>query len=40
MHTKVDLNLLEVSLKEENELIDEHSSDYEHSENIKLQKFV
>ena len=40
MHTIVDLNLLQVSLKEENELIDEHSIDNEHTENIKLQKFI
>ena len=36
----VDLNLLQVSLKEENELIDEYSIDSEHTENIKLQKFI
>ena len=35
-----DLNLLQVSLKEENELIDERSIDSEHTENIKLQKFI
>ena len=40
MHTVVDLNLLQASLKEENELIDEHSIDSEHTENIKLQKFI
>ena len=40
MHTIVDLNLSQVSLKEESEQIDEHSSDSEHTENIKLQKFI
>ena len=40
MRTIVDLNLLQVSLKEENELIDEHSIDIEHTENIQLQKFI
>ena len=40
MHAIVDLNLLQVSLKEENELIDEHSNDSEHPKNIKLQKFI
>ena len=40
MATIVDLNLLQVSFKEESYLIDEHSNSSEHTENMKLRKFI